>query len=121
MGAAKPCLGYPSRTAAVVALRGQGLSTNAIARKIGIEPKTVSALEGSLWRGNLRPIKPVSSANPNWQNFIRIDPETLAALRAPAARRGLSVQSLVEQLLIVMTDDGLVDALMDDDCPGPRA
>lgn len=44
MGGAIPCLGYPSRTAAVLALRGQGLSTREIAVRIGIEVKTVAAL-----------------------------------------------------------------------------
>ena len=37
MGAAKPCLGYPSRTAAVIGLRAKGLTTAQIADAIGIE------------------------------------------------------------------------------------
>ncbi len=114
MGAAKPCLGYPSRTAAVLALRAQGNDTQAIARSIGIEPKTVTALEASLWCGNLRPIRPISPASADFRNLIRVDPETLAKLRPTASKRGLSVAALIEQLFIVMTDDGLVDALLDD-------
>lgn len=46
MGAPKPCLGYPSRTAAVAALQAEGLSNAAIAAKIGIASSTVTALMG---------------------------------------------------------------------------
>ncbi len=47
MGAPKPCLGYPSRTAAVHALQQQGLSNSEIAARIGIRVSTVSALGGN--------------------------------------------------------------------------
>ena len=50
MGSPKPALGYASRTEAVLALRTQGLSTEEIARRLDIEPKTVSALELSAAR-----------------------------------------------------------------------
>ena len=36
MSSAKPCLGYPSRTDAVLALRDLGQSDREIARRIGI-------------------------------------------------------------------------------------
>jgi transposase len=38
----KPCLGYPSRTAAIHALRVQGLNTREIADAIGIKKRTSS-------------------------------------------------------------------------------
>lgn len=46
MGAPKPCLGYPSRTAAALALQAGGLSNAAIAAMIGIGSSTVTALTG---------------------------------------------------------------------------
>lgn len=139
MGAAKACLGYPSRTAAILAMRANGMATGEIARRIGIPTKTVSALEASLWRGNLRPVAPKSPTHQQparqqpprqqpahrsgdaWQAYlpidqqcVRVDQETLAKLRRAASVRGLPVAALIEQLFIVMTDDDLIDALLDD-------
>jgi DNA-binding NarL/FixJ family response regulator len=48
MGAPKPCLGYPSRSAAIAALREQGLSDQEIADRIGIKLCNVR----DLMRGN---------------------------------------------------------------------
>ncbi|MDX9862181.1 MAG: hypothetical protein RBS99_14825, partial [Rhodospirillales bacterium] len=55
MGAPKPCLGYPSRTAAVLALRGQGLDDVEIAQRIGIRRETVGALACSAEGRQRRP------------------------------------------------------------------
>ena len=41
---AKPCLGYPSRTAAATAMRAEGMTFRQIAERIGINIETVSAL-----------------------------------------------------------------------------
>lgn len=106
------CLGYSTRTDAVIAMRGEGLSTREIARRIGIEPKTVTALEASrARRGTVR----VSRARPEYRNSVPVDPDTLAALRPHAARRRISVDLLIQQLLMIVADDRLVDALLDDD------
>ncbi|WP_454280226.1 hypothetical protein [Sphingomonas sp. Marseille-Q8236] len=112
MGSPIPCLGYDSRSQAVAALRAQGQSTREIARRIGIEPKTVSALEASQNRKDLS--RTQSCDLPNW-NTVAIDADTLRALRPHAARRGISVVALARNLLIVLADDGLVDALLDDE------
>ncbi|HEX9837091.1 MAG TPA: hypothetical protein VGB90_09570 [Alphaproteobacteria bacterium] len=45
MAVAKPILGYPSRTAAVVALRREGLTLAEVAARTGIPVSNVSALE----------------------------------------------------------------------------
>jgi len=111
MGGPIPCLGYGSRTEAVAALRSQGLQTREIARRIGIEPKTVSALEASQNRKDATRVQ--SSDLPSW-NTVAIDADTLRALRPHAARRGITVATLARKLLIVLADDNLVDALLDD-------
>lgn len=111
MGSAIPCLGYRSRTEAVFALRSQGLPTQEIARRVGIEPKTVTALEASQNRKDATRIQP--TALPSW-NTVAIDADTLRALRPHAARRGITVTTLARNLLIVLADDDLVDALLDD-------
>lgn len=50
MSSPKPCLGYPSRTAAVAALQAQGLSNRQIAERIGVQPGIVTALNGKAER-----------------------------------------------------------------------
>lgn len=107
-----PCLGYPTRTDAVIALRQHGLSTREIARRVGIEPKTVTALEASAAR---RGVGYAPRARQEYRNAVPIDPDTLAALRPHAARRRITVNLLVQQLLMILADDDLVDALLDDD------
>lgn len=44
MSSPKPTLGYPTRTAAVLALIEKGLDNRAVAQKVGISTSTVSAL-----------------------------------------------------------------------------
>jgi len=118
MASPKPCLGFPSRTEAIFALRGDGLSTRQIAERIGIEVKTVGALECSAARKDRRP-DPRSTAyrsiatNAN-NTRIAVDIETLRKLRPHAARRGVSAEFLAGQLLLTLADDALVDALLDD-------
>lgn len=108
MGAPKPCLGYPSRTAAIRALRAKGQSTAAIAKAIGIEPKTVIALECSY-----KPRRaPRSSEQLGRTVVIPID--VLAALGPHAAKRCISVNHLVRLIISTVTDEGMVDAVMDD-------
>ena len=110
-----PTLGYPTRTAAVQALRAQGLSSGAIARKIGIEVKTVTALEASARRGAGGETGDYRGArSTSRQHTVAIDNDVLRALRPHAARRQISVNALVRQLLAILADDDLVDALLDD-------
>jgi len=114
MGAAIPCLGYPSRTSAVLALRGQGLSTREIARRIGIAEKTVSALEGSASRTDRGAGQGLGRSTLK-QHTVCIDNDVLQTLRPHAERRDVSVNQLVRDLLRILADDSLVDALLDDD------
>lgn len=114
MGGAIPCLGYPSRTAAVLALRGQGLSTRDIAQRIGIEVKTVAALEGSSARKDRVPVRRSREPDTVHRNRVGIDITSISRLRHHADRRGISVDLLIEQIVMVVADDNLVDALLDD-------
>jgi hypothetical protein len=107
MGAAKPTLGYPSRTAAVLALRAQRLPTDAIARRIGISPKTVVALECSADRSR----QLVADGN----QTILFSGELLEDLRPHAARRGISVRQLARLIVETAVDHDLIDALLDDE------
>ncbi len=54
MSAAKPCLGYPSRTAAVAAMQAQGMNNGAIAAAIGVKSSIITALAGKAQRPQKR-------------------------------------------------------------------
>ena len=109
MGAAKPCLGYPSRTAAVHALRAQGMSTRDIGRAIGIEDKTVIALE--LGSGHKRPVR----VSEELGRTVIISTKVLDALGPHAARRCISVNNLARLIISTVVDEGMIDAVLDDD------
>ena len=109
MGAAKPCLGYPSRTLAVKGLRSEGLSTGQIARAIGISPSTVSALEVGSGRPRRMPRKSEALGR-----TVVIPVDVLNSLGPHAARRNISTNHLVRLLISTIADEGLVDSVMDD-------
>ncbi len=105
MGAAKPCLGYPSRTDAVLALRAKGLTNNQIALKTGISVSSVAALiSGKKYK------RPADL----YQKTVRVDNDVLEALRPFAADRGIGVNQLCRNLLAAIADDELADAILDD-------
>ena len=100
MPAAKPVLGYPSMTAAVVALRAQGLSAADVARRLGVSVDTVSALERPPRRRGSRP--------------VRLPADVAKLLQKPADRRGLRVEQLALTIISTVARDGMVDAVLDD-------
>lgn len=102
-----PTLGYSTRTAAVLALRAQGLSTVAIARQIGIEPKTVAALESSARR---------SPEAPRAQNEkpVVFPVGLLQRLGRAAAGRGMTREALAIRIVETVVDDNMIDAVLDD-------
>lgn len=93
----KPTLGYPTRTAAALALSAQGMRCSEIARKIGGTGEGISGL--------LR----VKS-----RRTIHFPRDVLDALEPDARRRGLSSQQLAVKLLSTLVDEKLVDAILDD-------
>lgn len=109
MGAAKPCLGYPSRTAAVHGLRLRGLTTRQIAEAIGIEDKTVIALE----IGSSRPRREPRDTERTGR-AVTVPIDVLDALGPHAARRCISVNHLARLILCAVVDDKMIDAVLDD-------
>ena len=106
---AKPTLGYASRTDAVMALRAQRVSTAEIARRIDIEPKTVTALEHSAGR-RIRAPRPSEQMG----RTIVFTVDILDALRPHAAKRGVHVNSLARRIVETVVDENMVDAVLDD-------
>ena len=105
MAAPIPCLGYRSRTAAIVALRAQGMRTHEIAERIGITPKIVQDLENSAARSRTPGRNGITCAVP---------PRYAALLEESARRRGMSVRALVDALIETIARDRMVDAVLDD-------
>lgn len=105
MSASKPTAGYPSRTAAVLAMRAAGMKPSEIARICRISVRSVAALEHSARRRKGRP--------------IRLDHAVLAALAEPARRRGLYPEQLAARIVATVAAEGMVDAVLDDGSAAP--
>ena len=106
---AKATLGYPSRTAAVLGLRGQGYSTRQIADAIGIANKTVSALEHSAARNRKCERVPALLGR-----AVIFPADVLAALGPHAARRGIHPNHLARLIVSTVVDENMIDAVLDD-------
>lgn len=100
MPAAKPVLGYPSMTAAVVALRAQGLSASAVARRLGIPANNVASMESAARRRVVPP--------------VRLPVDVARLLERPARRRGIGIDCLALRIIATVARDGMVDAVLDD-------
>src|SRR5262249_252315 len=104
----KPTAGFPSQTAAVLALRRQNFSTSAIAEQLGIDARRVTSLEANARRAFKRR---VDLAAP------RVGPLPKALLERigePARDRGLTPNELIRRILTAVVKDGLIDAVLDD-------
>ena len=109
MGVSKRTLGFPSRTDAVLALRGQGLTTRQIAQRIGIEDQTVTALEHSAGRNTRKP-RPVEEL----QRTVLFPKDVLDALGPHAARRNMHANHLARLIVSTVVDENMIDAVLDD-------
>lgn len=97
----QPILGYPSKTAAVVALTADGVATRDIAARLGISVAAVGALRGS-------------DRKTAGKRTVVLPLEVLDRLQPFAARRKISVPELVRRLVETAVDDRMVDAILDD-------
>lgn len=111
MGAPIPTLGFPSRTAAAMALEKAGLSRDEIAARIGVDKFAVANLI-SYGKRAPRRSRPSEKA----ARTVAVPTDILDALIPAAERRAVSVNQLVRDLLSVIADEtSLVDAIMDDE------
>lgn len=117
MGAAKPTLGFSSRTEAVLALRGDGCTTREIAFRIGIPEATVTALEHSSGRAKARAVRP-AEANGRTILFPR---DILDRLGPHAAKRCIHPNSLARLIVEIAVEECLIDSILDDDLGGVNA
>lgn len=106
---AKATLGYPSRTEAVIGLRGQGYSTRQIAEAVGIQSKTVVALELSAARARR---EPKEADTPGRGVLFPVD--ILDALSPHAAKRGIHANTLARMIVETVVDENMIDAVLDD-------
>lgn len=111
MGAPKPSLGFPSRTAAAQALRDQGLTQGEIAKRIGISTNSVGGLLACAKRHRAAGTKP--QAGNTFSALLPLD--LRIALRRHAYKRDVTLDRLVLMLLERVASDGLVDAVLDDE------
>ncbi|WP_421357837.1 hypothetical protein [Agrobacterium rosae] len=111
MGARKPILGYPSRTAAVIDMRGKGLSISNIAERLSITSSAVSALEASNTRKETRRTESFAIEG---HRPVQVSNEAYRSLRPYAARRDMSVDTLIQTMIEKAVNDGIVGAILDD-------
>lgn len=102
MPRATPCLGYPSRSAAAVALQSKGFVLSEIGRQIGVDTKTASALIASAKRSH------------RIEAPIALDSATLNLLRVHAAFRRCQSQDLARRIIEIAVRDNLINAILDD-------
>lgn len=105
MGAPIPCMGFPSRTDAAMALKARGLTSRQIAEAIGISIPNVEALIASRQRTEgMKKHRPPPSL-----------PAHIASALAPHAHnRGITAPELAARILETVIADQLIDAVLDD-------
>lgn len=96
----QPTLGYPSKSAAIIGLRREGLTEREISVKLGIKPNTVTSME--------------CRARQREKALLKIDRNIYEDLRRVAWKRGITPEILGAKLLTVIVADGLIDAILDD-------
>lgn len=113
MSRPKQTLGYPSRGAAVAALRAQGLSTREIAARIGITTRQVLSLECD---ARLRTEADLGEVR---IGVMRLDAKVARRAKRLASHRGVDLCTLCRRLIETAIRDGLVNAILDD-APEPH-
>ena len=94
----KPTLGYPSRTAAAVALTEEGKSPQEIADLFGV---SVNAVSGLISARNTR--------RPNERGLLALPSDVTEALRPIARQRSITIKELAVELLRMSIREGSID------------
>lgn len=119
-GLPKPCLGYPSRSAAIRAPRAKGLSNHQISEQTGIPRSRIGALAP---REPKEPRSRPESEQSRTAGYklgqhghisISVNIEIRHMLRPFAAKRNLPLEVFITDLIEKIAEDGLADAVMDD-------
>lgn len=115
----KPALGFKTRTEAALALKAQGLGSAAIGRQLGITQSAASGLLSAARRsvgrgGDGSNVKPLPTSTGPFPSHIRI------LLRPAAAKRCISVDRLISEIVAIVAEDGLADAILDDGKAGAK-
>lgn len=110
MGAAKPVLGYPTRTAAMLALAAEGLKTRQIAARISAadpgDPMSALKVSRLLHAGRRR-----SGRHPL---LLSLPADLYGRLSCVAAQRRSRADHLARRLIEAALADILIDAILND-------
>ncbi len=117
-GAPKPCLSFKSRSEAIRVMRADGLSNRQIADETGIPISSICALVPV----NPKPRAPagIVTRPPGYKLgaqvsvSIGVNIEIRQMLRPFAAKRGMSLEALLTDMVEKIAVDRLADAVMDD-------
>lgn len=107
----KPTNGFATRTEAVLALRALGRTTKQIADEIGIEAKTVTALEVSA----IRSVKRMRDPGALDGRAVILPMDILNRMRRASASRGMTPAELAVRIVRVVVTGELINAVLDDD------
>ena len=105
-------MGYATKTEAVLALRASGMRMCDVARKLGISPSAASGLEGSAKRK--RKTSERTSAFTTALEDDLIPRSVRQRLWPHAAKRDITTDRLIADLIIAIADNDLVSAVLDD-------
>ena len=102
---ARPVLGYPTMTAAILALNYEGKELAEIANLVDEEPRKVRAL---LQNAEDREAAAIAVGK------LVLSADAINGISSDAQRRGITATRLATMLLEAIGRDGLVDAVLDD-------
>ena len=105
---AKPIAGFPSRTAAVLAMEERGIDRAEIARRLDLNVSLVSSL---ILNSRGRPRLPSAEYN----GYLRVPFVDRDALLPAAVARRTSISDIAGRLLNAIVEDGLIEAILDDE------